>query len=75
MLTECVGSTLAGFFLGGVHWQWPCTLLRKDPRVLGDVVHSVMFPFLFLCNILTKSVEVYSEYSQASEAKLFHENS
>ena len=54
---ECLRTTLAGFFLGGVHWQWPWTLLRIDPRVLGDVLHSVMFPFLylflFLCNILT----------------------
>ena len=50
---ECLRSTLAGFFLGGLHWQWPWTLLRIDPRVLGEVLHSVMFPFLFLCNILT----------------------
>ena len=50
---ECFHSTLAGFFLDRVHWQWPWTLLRKVPRVLGDVLHSVMFPFLLLCNILT----------------------
>ena len=54
---ECLRTTLAAFFLGGVHWQWPWTLLRIDPRVLGDVLHSVMFPFLylflFLCDILT----------------------
>ena len=54
---ECLRTTLAGFFIGGVHWQWPWTLLRIDPRELGDVLHSVMFPFLylflFLCDILT----------------------
>ena len=52
---ECLCSTLAGFFLGGVHWQWHWTLLRIDLRVLGDILHSVMFSFLFLflCNILT----------------------
>ena len=54
---ECLCTTLAGFFLGGVHWEWTWTLLRIDPRVLGDLLHSVMFSFwylsLFLCNILT----------------------
>ena len=52
---ECLRSTLVGFFLSGVHWQWPWTLLKIDPRVLGDVLHSVMIPFLFLFlyNILT----------------------
>ena len=53
---ECPRTTLAGFFLGGVHWQWPWTSLRIDSRVLGDVLYSVMFLFwylfLFLCNIL-----------------------
>ena len=30
---ECIRSTSTGFFLGEVHWQWPWTLLRTDPRV------------------------------------------
>ena len=50
---ECLPSTFAGFFVGGVHWQWPWTLLRINPRVLGDILHSVMLPCLFLCNIST----------------------
>ena len=45
---ECLRTTLAGFSVGGVHWQWPWTLLRIDPRVLGDILHSVMFPSLYL---------------------------
>ena len=50
---QCLRSTLAVSFLGWVHWQWPWTLLRIDPRVLREVLYSIMFPFLFLCNILT----------------------
>ena len=50
---ECLRSTLAELFPDEVHWKWPWTLLRTDPRMLGDVLQSVMFPFLLLCNILT----------------------
>ena len=73
---ERLHSTLAGCFLGGVHWQWPWTLLRIDSRVLGEVLHSVMLPFLFLCNILKlRSAEVHSESSRVSEGELFCERS
>ena len=56
---KCLRTTLAGFFLGGIHWQWPWTLLRRDPRVLGGVLYS----------------KVHSESNQASEAELFRERS
>ena len=49
----CLRSTLAGFFLGKVHWQWTWILLRPNTKVFGDILHSLMFSFLFLCNILT----------------------
>ena len=41
---KCLCSTLA-LSLGGVPWQWPWTLLRINTRVLGDVLHTVIFPF------------------------------
>ena len=31
----------------------PAALPQNHLRVLGDFLHSVMFPFLCLCNILT----------------------
>ena len=39
--------------------------------MFGDVLHSVMFFFLFLYNILTMSAEAYSGSSQTSEMQLF----
>ena len=38
-------SALAGFFLGGVQWQWSWTFLRTELRLLEKVLQSVIFMY------------------------------